>query len=181
MAYGYEILLRYNHPMKKLAPIFTTIVIIAIIMIVFFSLAKQEQMVTVQKGNFSQKPLSLKLHHLQDPQCAMVVEKNDFATQVASKAGKTWIFDDVGCMVLWLHDKVFIDTPRLWAYTMDSHKWIDAKTAYYSTNEHTPMLHGFGAHEIPKKAFIDFEEMRLRVLRGEDMTNPAIRKKLSGE
>ena len=167
--------------MKKLAPIFTTIVIMAIIMIVFFSLAKQEQMITVHQGNFSQEPLKLKLHHLQDPQCAMVVEKNEFAAQVASKAGKTWVFDDIGCLVLWLDDKVFIDAPKLWVYTLDSKKWIEAHNAHYSYNEFSPMLHGFGAYEYPSSTLIEFEEVRLRVLRGEDMTNPLIRKKILGE
>ncbi len=167
--------------MKKLAPIFTTILIMAIIMIVFFSLAKQEQMITVYKGNLTQKPLSIKLHHLQDPQCAMVVEKNEFAAQLAAKSGKTWIFDDVGCMVLWSDDKVFLDPPKLWVYTLDSKKWIDAKKAYYSTTEHTPMHHGFGAHEFPDARYISYEEMRLRTLRKEDMSNPVIRKKLLGE
>ena len=166
--------------MKKLAPIFTTIVIMAIIMIVFFSLAKQEQMITVYKDNPTQKPLTLNLHHLQDPQCAMVVEKNEFAAQLAAKSGKTLVFDEVGCLVLWLDDKVFTDAPKIWVYTMDSKRWIDAKKAHYSATERTPMLHGFGAYEYPGAKLIDYEEMRQRVLRGEDMTNPVIRKKLLG-
>jgi len=166
--------------MKKLAPIFTTILIMAIIMILFFSLAQKEQMITLYKENYTQEPLKLKLHHLQDPQCAMVVEKNEFAAQLAAKSGKTWVFDDIGCLVLWLDDKVFIDAPKIWVYTMDSKKWIPANKAHYSTTERTPMLHGFGAYESPKEGLIDYEEMRQRVLRGEDMTNPIIRKKLLG-
>jgi len=181
MGCGCEPIIWYNYFMKKLAPIFTTIVIMAIIMIIFFSLAKQEQMITVYKDNHTQEPLKLKLHHLQDPQCAMVVEKNEFAAQLAAKSGKTWVFDDVGCLVLWQDDKVFIDAPKLWVYTLDSLKWIDAKKAHYSATEYSPMLHGFGAHEYPGAKLIDYEEMRLRVLRGEDMTNPVIRKKLLGE
>ena len=164
--------------MKKLAPLFTTITIMAIIMIIFFALAKQEQMITVYKDNLTQEPLILKLHHLQDPQCAMVVEKNEFAAQLAAKSGKTWVFDDIGCLILWYHDKVFSDAPKLWVYTLDSLKWIDARKAHYSTNENSPMLHGFGAYEFPGATLIDYEEMRLRVLRGEDMSNPLIRKKL---
>ncbi len=167
--------------MKKLAPIFTTIAIMAIIMILFSSLAKQEQMITVYKDNPKQVPLPLSLHHLQDPQCAMVVEKNEFAAQLAAKSGKTWVFDEIGCLVLWQEDKVFVDAPKLWVYTMDSKKWIAAQKAHYSANEHTPMKHGFGAYEYPDATLIDYEEMRQRVLRGEDMTNPRIRKKLLGK
>ena len=167
--------------MKKLAPFLTTALIMAIIAIIFFALANKEQMVTVYKDNLSQQPLALDLHHLQDPQCAMVVEKNEYAAQLAAKTGKTWVFDDVGCMVEWQEDKVFADTPKIWVYTQDTKKWIDAKKAHYSTTQSTPMHHGFGAHALPDATFIDYEEMRLRVLRHEDMTNPIIRKKLLGK
>lgn len=166
--------------MKKLAPILTIIMIMAIVIIIFFSLSQQEQMITVYKDNQNQKPLKLNLHHLQDPQCAMIVEKNDFSAQLAAKSGKTWVFDDVGCMILWQADKEFSEAPKLWVYTMDSHKWLDATSAYYSTCEHTPMNHGFGAHESPADTLIDYKEMQQRVLHGEDMTNPLIRKKLLG-
>jgi len=166
--------------MKKLAPLLTTLIIVAIIMIVFFALASKEQMVTVHRGNYSQKPIKLNLHHLQDPQCAMVVEKNEFAAQLAAKSGKTWVFDDVGCMVLWQDKKVFMDAPKLWVYTLDTHRWIDATRAYYSVDESTPMKHGFGAHERGDPSFLDYKQMRTRVLHGEDMTNPLIRKKLLG-
>ncbi len=40
------------------------------------------------------------------------------------------------------------------------------------------MHYGFGVHEDKKKGYIDFKEMRLRMLRGENMTNPKIRKKI---
>jgi hypothetical protein len=167
--------------MKKLAPILTTLLIISIIMIVFFSLAQKEQMITVYTDNPSQKPLKLDLHHLQDPQCAMVVEKNAYAAQVAAKSGKTWVFDDIGCLVQWLNDKSFKEAPKIWVYTEDTHQWIEADKAHYSIDEFTPMLHGFGAYEKEAANRIDYEEVRLRVLRGEDMTNPRIRKKILGQ
>jgi nitrous oxide reductase accessory protein NosL len=166
--------------MKKLAPFLITVVIMAIVAILFVSLANKEQMVTVYQNNQSQQPLALDLHHLQDPQCAMVVESNQYAAQLAAKTGKTWVFDDVGCMIEWQEDKPFADKPKIWVYTLDTHRWIDAKKAYYSTTESTPMRHGFGAHEKADDAYIDYDEMRLRVLRHEDMTNPIIRKKLLG-
>ena len=166
--------------MKKLAPILTILVIIAAIMIVFLSLSKKEQMISVYQDNPSQKPLKLDLHHLQDPQCAMVVESNTYAAQVAAKSGKTWVFDDVGCMVLWLENKAFKEAPKLWVYTLDTKRWIEADQAHYSVDEMTPMRHGFGAYEKSDKDRISYDEARLRTLRGEDMTNPRIRKKLLG-
>ncbi len=166
--------------MKKLAPILTILVIIAAIMIVFLSLSKKEQMISVYKNNPTQKPLKLDLHHLQDPQCAMVVETDTYAAQVAAKSGNTWVFDDVGCMALWLENKTFKEMPKLWVYTLDTKQWIEAQQAYYSVDEITPMRHGFGAHEKEAKGYISYEDARLRTLRGEDMTNPRIRKKLLG-
>jgi hypothetical protein len=162
--------------MKKIIPL---LIFVAIIIIIFLSLAKKEQMVTVYKDNPSQKPIELKLHHLQDPECKMVVKSKQHSTQVAAKSGKTWIFDDIGCMVLWLKDKDIEDF-KLWVYTQDSHKWIEAKDAYFSVDEVTPMRHGFGAYEHNKDGFIKYDEVKNRVLRGEDLTNPIIRKKILG-
>jgi len=162
--------------MKKIIPL---LILIAIIVVIFLSLAKKDQMITVYTDNHSQKPLELKLHHLQDPECKMVVESEEHSTQVAAKSGKTWIFDDIGCMVLWLKDKKMSDL-KLWVYTKDSHIWIEAKDAYFSVDEVTPMRHGFGAYEHKKDEFIEYDEVKNRVLRGEDLTNPIIRKKILG-
>ncbi len=163
--------------MKK---IFIALLIVAIIAILFISLSKKEKMITVYTENYAQKPLPLKLHHLQDPQCAMVVESETYATQVAAKDGKTWIFDDIGCMVLWLDKHKFDSTPKLWVHTIDSNEWIEADMAYYHLGKHTPMHHGFGAYKRKKEGYLTFSEVRDRILRGEDLTNPLIRKKILG-
>jgi len=42
------------------------------------------------------------------------------------------------------------------------------------------MHYGFGAREKKCKECINFDEMRIRMLRGENLTNPKIRKKLLG-
>jgi hypothetical protein len=42
------------------------------------------------------------------------------------------------------------------------------------------MGYGFGAYEFKQDGFIDFKTMKLKMLRGETMNNPAIRKKLLG-
>ncbi len=162
--------------MKKIFPI---IIILAIIAIIFISLSKKEKMITVYNGNTKQLPLDLNLHHLQDPECKMVIDDISHATQVASKSGKSWVFDDIGCMVLWLKDKD-TDGMKLWVYAQDSKKWIDAQKAFYTFDESTPMHHGFGAYEHKKGDMISFEEVKKRVLRGEDLTNPIIRKKVLG-
>ena len=103
----------------------------------------------------------------------------DVKIQFTSKNGKTWVFDDVGCMILWLKDKR-LDHAKLWVWAKDKKSWIDATKAWYSIDESTPMKHGFGAYEMKKDGDIDFNQMRNRVLRGEDLTNPIIRKKVLG-
>ncbi len=162
--------------MRKIIPIF---IFVAIIAILFFSMAKKEQMKSVYLGNSTQKPLSLELSHLQDPYCKMVITDQDHAAQVAAKSGKTWIFDDIGCMILWLSDKDLPDA-KLWVYAQDKKGWIRAQDAFYSVDEMTPMHHGFGAYATPKEGRIDYETMRKRVLHHEDLTNPIIRKKILG-
>jgi len=41
-----------------------------------------------------------------------------------------------------------------------------------------PMHYGFGAYENNKEKRIGFEQMILRMIRGENITNPLIRKKI---
>ncbi|NOX15352.1 MAG: hypothetical protein GXP61_04920 [Epsilonproteobacteria bacterium] len=110
----------------------------------------------------------------------MYLSGNTFAMQIITSDFKTHFFDDPGCAILWLNSKKI--EPKdvvIWAYSMDSKKWIDAKKAYYSISDfQTPMHYGFGAHEKNSEKYISFKEMRLRMLRGENMTNPKIRKKI---
>ncbi len=65
--------------------------------------------------------------------------------------------------------------------TKDSKKYIDARMAWFSRTETTPMGYGFGAYEIKKDGLISFEEMLLKVLRNEDLRNPYIKKELIGK
>ena len=43
------------------------------------------------------------------------------------------------------------------------------------------MGYGFGAYEHDRDFLIDFETMRLRMLRGETLNNPKIRKQIMGK
>ncbi len=104
----------------------------------------------------------------------------DSAEYIASNAQVT-TFDDPGCMVIWL-DKKGIDAAKadIWVYTRDTNRWIDAKKAYYSRTDATPMGYGFGAYEKKGKDRIAFDKMRLLVLQGLTLKDPKIRKKLLG-
>jgi hypothetical protein len=43
------------------------------------------------------------------------------------------------------------------------------------------MNYGFGAYEQKQDGFISFEEMSLKVLRGETLRNPAYKKEILGK
>jgi len=164
--------------LKKLAPFFIIITIIVIIVTLFISLASSQNMVVIKKGNTEQKPLTMKLGKYQDSDCGMVIEDLEYASQVIAPDGRTWFFHDHGGFIHWLSDKPFKDNVKIWVMSKDTHSWIDAIEAFYTSNEQTPMGYGFGAYKNFKKGMIPFLEMRLKMLRGETMNNPLIRKKL---
>jgi len=166
--------------MKKLLPIFSIILLIAVIAIVLVSMAQKDAPVTIVKGNTAFKPLPIKLKHTNDTQCAMLIETERNAAEVIAPDGRTWFFDDPGCMILWLKDREWASKAVLWVHTLDTQRWIDARKAWYGLKDHTAMHYGFGSREHQCDECIDFEQMRLRMLRGENLTNPKIRKKLLG-
>ncbi len=166
--------------MKKITPILIILFIISIIVILFLSLAQKQNMIVIKEGNFGKIPLEMALNKHQDSDCGMVIEDLDYASQVVAPSGKTWFFHDHGGFVNWLKDKEFQEDAVIWVMSRDTYKWIDAKKAYYSLTDITPMGYGFGAYENKKENFIDYEDMRLRMLRGETMNNPLIKKQLLG-
>ena len=146
---------------------------------IFYYINQANKSVTDIK-NVNKVPLKITPNKIQDPQCHMFLSGDDFAVQVITKDLKTHFFDDPGCAILWMEaNKIDPKDTVIWAYAIDSKKWIDAKKAYYSVSDfETPMHYGFGAYENNKEKRIGFEQMRLKMLRGENMTNPLIRKKI---
>ena len=167
--------------MKKILPFLTLSIIIAIIIIIFLSMSNKKQMVVLKEGNTAQTPLEIVLGKYQDSDCGMTIEDMTYVSQVVSSDGKTWFFHDHGGLANWLKDKPFKDSAKIWVMTKDSKKYIDARTAWFSRTETTPMGYGFGAYEIKQDGLISFEEMLLKVLRNEDLRNPYIKKELIGK
>lgn len=132
--------------------------------------------------NVEQKPLSYKDNTVQCPQCHMYLVGVEHTAQVINKEGKTEFFDDIGCAILWTNEhKIDLKTVVFWVYTIDTKRWMKAQEVHYSLNDETPMHYGFGAYEKAKEGVVDFDEMRLRMLRGENMSDPKVRKKLLGK
>ena len=132
--------------------------------------------------NTEKIPLAFEPNTVKDVQCNMLLQGVEHSVQLITKEGKTYFFDDIGCAILWCRDqKVALEGLTLWIYDTKGKRYIDAFSAYYSIIEETPMHYGFGAHETKSDDFISFEEMRLRMLRGENLTHPQVRKKLLGK
>ncbi|MEN4044909.1 MULTISPECIES: hypothetical protein [Sulfurimonas] len=167
--------------MKKFMPILLIGIIVIVIVTLFLSLEKTQKMVVIKEGNLKQLPLKMELHKFQDSDCGMVIDDLTYASQVVAPDGKTWFFHDHGDFVHWLSDKKFQDRAVIWVMSRDTHRWIDGRKAYYTLNELTPMGYGFGAYEHKKEGMVDFDTMRLKMLRGETMKDPKIRKQLLGQ
>ena len=163
---------------NKLLPIIIVFGLIVVIVVVFISMSNVQNMVVRVDGNIKQQPLKIKLNHYQDSDCGMVIEDLKYSSQVVSPKGVTWFFHDHGGMVHWLSLHNFHNKEKIWVHSLDTLRWIDGKKAWYSRDEITPMNNGFGAYEHKKPNLINFEQMRLYMLRGETMSNPAIKKQL---
>ena len=167
--------------MKKLTPILTVLFIVIIIVVLFVSMSTSQNMTVVYTGNVEKKPVKIVLGKFQDSDCGMVIDDITYSSQVIAADGKTWFFHDHGGMVNWLKDKSFKDTAVIWVYAKDTKRYIDARTAWYSRTDTTPMFYGFGAYENKKEGLIDFQTMFLHMVRGEHLANPKIKKQLLGE
>ncbi|EDZ61319.1 hypothetical protein SMGD1_2443 [Sulfurimonas gotlandica GD1] len=166
---------------KKFIPFLVILGLVALIVTIFLSVASQKQMIVIKEGNAYKEPFEMIVNKYQDSDCGMVIDNMNYISQVISPTGKTWFFHDHGGFVKWLEDKEFRDEAVIWVMSRDTKKWIDGRSAYYSLRDKTPMGYGFGAYEKKASAHVDFDTMRLRMLRGETLNNPHIRKQLLGQ
>jgi len=101
------------------------------------------------KKSISTQPAEVHWDRDMCTRCAMVVSDRDNTTQVINPAnGKVYMFDDVGCMILWFDEEhiTWMDKAIIWITDEKTGKWINAKTAFYDTENITPMAYGFSAH-----------------------------------
>lgn len=156
------------------------VLLIAAIVATLLFRAKEQQTVTVYEGNMQMLPVEPRLGRFQDTQCGMAIKRLADSAQVVSPDGKTRFFDDVGCMALWIENKAFKDDARIWVYARDAKGWIDGRSAWYSLSDDTPMRYGFAPYKEKKEGYVDFETMKAKMLKGENMKDPRIRKALLG-
>ncbi len=167
--------------MKKLIPFIIFILIIVVITIIFVSMAEKKQMVTIYKDNHTHGPVDIKLNNFQDTQCAMTITTVENSAQAVAPDGRTWFFDDIGCLVNWYEKTDFKEKATIWVYTHDTKKYIDGRKAWFNRVQTTPMGYGFGAYEKKQDGMIKFDEVILKMLRDEHLINPYVRQELLGK
>ncbi|RLA83476.1 MAG: hypothetical protein DRG78_04265 [Epsilonproteobacteria bacterium] len=104
--------------------------------------------------------------------CVMVVSDRHNTTQLRDpQTGKTYMFDDIGCMALWFKEEniAWKDRAIIWITDVDTGEWINARTAFYDTQNITPMAYGFSAHKTKDsikngEEIVDYDEVIRRVL-----------------
>ncbi len=103
--------------------------------------------------------------------CVMVVSDRKNTVELKNpNNGKTYMFDDIGCMALWLDEEhiPWRDKAVVWITDVDTGEWIDAKKAFYDTNNVTPMSYGYSAHKTkesiqPNEEILSYDEVLKRV------------------
>jgi len=114
-------------------------------------------------------------------ECFMPLAQSHVHTAILMDDKDEILFDDIGCMILWSQkNKIDVTTKDSKIFANDSKEYIDTAKAYFTINEKTPMLYGFSAYEKPCEKCIDFNEVVIRMSRGEHMANPKIRKHILG-
>ena len=96
--------------------------------------------------------------------CSMALSDRDYAAQVrgglAEEKTKPYLFDDIGCAVIWLDQQPWKNDPRteMWVRSTDSDEWLDMKTAWYVVGHRTPMDYGLGALSKKIDQAMNFEQ-----------------------
>ena len=127
---------------------------------------------TACEKKISTKPHEIHWDRDMCSRCAMVISDRNHAVQVINpEDGKVYVFDDIGCTILWFkeQDIKWEEKAIIWITDIKSSKWIDAKKALFDTMNITPMAYGFGEHENKEEVqagleIIDFNEVKKRVL-----------------
>ncbi|MRI59061.1 MAG: hypothetical protein C6H99_06110 [Epsilonproteobacteria bacterium] len=134
--------------------------------------------IEVYKKSADGRPVEFGPREVQCVKCTMQLESKEHSAQAIMPNGRVYFFDDPGCMALWIKDQKDAKRIKLWVYTDDTHRYIEAKKACYRLGVQTPMNYGFGAYEKRRDGCVGFDRFVAMMARGENMTNPAIKKRI---
>jgi copper chaperone NosL len=106
--------------------------------------------------------------------CSMVISDRRFGAEMRGGDKNTvFKFDDIGCAVFWMRDKLATypwmseAATKLWVADLSSRggeiKWLDARSAHFITRT-SPMAYNQGAVAQPEAGSLDFSSMSEHVL-----------------
>lgn len=166
--------------MKVMIRVVIALAVLALMLTLVITKSRREGHVAILPGNSDLQPVEIVPGQFQGAQCGMTIGQVEDSAQAVAPDGRTWFFDDVGCLALWLKTNSLRDEMVLWVYGRDTDTWIDGRLAWYSRADQTPMAYGFAAFANHKEGYVDFETMVQMMQRGENLTDPNTRKELLG-
>ncbi len=93
--------------------------------------------------------------------CVMVLSDRKNTLQLKDpNTGRVFKFDDIGCMALWFEEEniAYKNSVKIWITDSITGEWIDAREAFYTTENITPMGFGFSGYKS-KEAIKEGEEI----------------------
>lgn len=156
--------------------IFAGMLIACVLSLLVFSVDFSEGSVVVYHGNTEKKALDIELDKYLCTESGTLIKDLYNTSQAVMPNGDTYFFNDLGNAFIWLMRQKERDEIVLWVYSQDTERYVDARTAWYSRVEGTPMGYGFGAFEYRLYGRSDyyFDEVMLCAARGETLINPLI-------
>lgn len=88
--------------------------------------------------------------------CKMIISERKFAVQIQNpKTQQTYMFDDLGCAVVWFKEEnlEWFSEAKIWINDAVSGQWLNAKEAIYVPDTLTPM--GYGLSAYSKKTIVE--------------------------
>ncbi|MCF6309585.1 MAG: nitrous oxide reductase accessory protein NosL [Sulfurimonas sp.] len=103
--------------------------------------------------------------------CVMVISDRKHTVQLKDPATKkVYKFDDIGCMAIWFMDEqiAFKESVAIWVTDAQTGEWCDARKAFYTTGNLTPMAYGFSAYKAKgsienAQEIISYDEVLKRI------------------
>ncbi|MCJ7765081.1 MAG: nitrous oxide reductase accessory protein NosL [Thiovulaceae bacterium] len=102
-------------------------------------------------------------------ECKMVISERAYAAQIVDmQHNKAYMFDDIGCLVLWMDEnpQEWFATAKIYVADSRTLEFIDAKTAYWALGATSPMDFGLSASKVKKDAKnLTFEEAKKEIIK----------------
>jgi len=104
--------------------------------------------------------------------CRMALSDHRYSAQIIDAKGKAYLFDDIGCAILWTQKRNDMEGARYWVNDKATTEWIDASKANWTFGDkNTPMGYGFAATMASVENAIDFEIVKKRMIIGDTLVN----------